>query len=96
MLTIPQIEALRRENPYLYESLRQIVSAVNSMGERLKIDPQPSAQSQAGTTIAAPSAPASLAVTGARGAFSVTIGASPARSPATSDSTPITYLLEAA
>lgn len=99
MLTIPQIEALRRENPYLYESLRQIVSAVNSMGQRLRIDPQPSAQSQAGTTIAAPSAPISLAVTGARGAFTATIGGSPVTSPApgiASDSTPIVYFLEAA
>jgi hypothetical protein len=27
MLTIPQIEALRRQNPYLYEALKQIVAA---------------------------------------------------------------------
>jgi hypothetical protein len=44
MLTIPQIEALRKDNPFLYESLRRIVAAVNSLGLRLNLDPQPPSQ----------------------------------------------------
>ncbi len=79
------------------------MSAVNSIGERLKIDPQPSAQTQAGTTIAPPPAPASLVVTGARGVFSAVLGASPVPPPAGNAgksvapaSTPIFYFLEAA
>jgi len=37
-LTIPQIEALRSSNPHLYEALKQVVSGVNGIGTKTKIN----------------------------------------------------------
>jgi hypothetical protein len=76
MLNIPQIAETRQISPYLYESLNKIVGAVNSLAARVGVDAAPAAQAPAGMSLPAPGAPASLAVTGAAGVFSVTLGAS--------------------
>jgi len=40
MLSVPQIEALKRTNPYLYEALKRIVSGLNAVGviNKLNLD----------------------------------------------------------
>jgi hypothetical protein len=38
VLTVPQVEALRRSNPHLYEALKQIVSGLNAIGVKTKIN----------------------------------------------------------
>jgi hypothetical protein len=73
MLTIPQLQQIEGDNPYLYEALKRIVGAVNSLGSRIGVDPAPAVQSTPGATIAPPPAPAAMQVTGARGTFSVLI-----------------------
>src|SRR5271170_2398729 len=88
MLNIPQIAQTREISPYLYESLNQIVGAVNSLAARVGVDAAPAAQAPAGQSLPAPSAPASLSASAASGAFSVTIGASPGASSA------VLYFLE--
>ena len=44
MLTVPQIEALRRENPFLYEALKRVVAAINKPGTPPQVDPSSGAQ----------------------------------------------------
>ena len=44
MLTVPQIEALRRDSPFLYEALKRIVAAINKPGTLPQVDPSASAQ----------------------------------------------------
>ena len=39
MLTIQQLAKLKSSDPYLYESLRQIVAAVNALGRAIGVDP---------------------------------------------------------
>ena len=76
MLQIPQIAQTRELSPYLYEALQKIVAAVNSLGKRVGVDPVPAAQTATGLNLPAPAAPASIAVTAARGIFSVALAAS--------------------
>jgi hypothetical protein len=65
MLTIPQLARLKSTDPYLYESLRQIVTAVNALGRATGVDPAGSIE---------PPAPiGSLSVTAADGIFDVAI-----------------------
>jgi hypothetical protein len=90
MLTIPQIAQTRQISPYLYESLNQIVGAINSLAARTGVDAAPAAQAPAGQSLPAPAAPASLTVSAASGAFNVTVGASPGATSAA------LYFLEAA
>jgi hypothetical protein len=95
MLTIPQLQQIEGDNPYLYEALKRIVGAVNSLGSRIGVDPAPAVQSVPGETIVPPPAPAAMQVTGARGTFSVLI-APPAGLPAQSAASPlISFFLEA-
>jgi uncharacterized membrane protein YgcG len=75
MLTIPQLKHIEAGDPYLYEALKRIVGAVNSLGTRLGLDPAPATQSTPGQTVAAPPAPGAISVTGARGIFSVALAA---------------------
>jgi hypothetical protein len=44
MLTVPQIEALRRDNPFLYEALKRIVAAINKPGTPPQVDPSSGTQ----------------------------------------------------
>jgi hypothetical protein len=46
MLTIPQLAQIKGRDPYLYESLKQVVGAVNAAG------PAPQASSGSGTATA--------------------------------------------
>ena len=39
MLTIPQLAKIKGTDPYLYESLRQLVAAVNALGRATGVDP---------------------------------------------------------
>ena len=41
MLTIPQLAKLKSRDPYLYESLRQVVAAVNALGRATGAHRQP-------------------------------------------------------
>lgn len=76
MLQIPQIAQTRQISPYLYEALQKIVGAVNSLGARIGVDPVPAPQVATGLNLPAPAAPGSLAVTAARGSFTIALGAS--------------------
>ena len=59
MLSIPQLKHVESRDPYLYEALKRIVGAVNSLGQRLKMDPAPAPQAPAGAHLAPPGALAS-------------------------------------
>jgi hypothetical protein len=78
MLQIPQLKNVEQSDPYLYEALKRIVGAINSLGARLKVDPLPSAQTPPGQTMSPPPAPAAVAVTPSQGAFGVLVSAPPA------------------
>ncbi len=49
MLRVPQLKKLQQEEPYLYEALQKIVGAVNSLGNRVGVDPAPASGSPPGT-----------------------------------------------
>jgi hypothetical protein len=34
MLTVPQLEAVRADDPLVYEALKRVVAAINSLGQR--------------------------------------------------------------
>jgi len=65
VLNIPQLKKIQTEDPYLYETLKKIVAAINSLAHRAGID----------TTgaVATPSPIASLTVAAANGYFDVAI-----------------------
>src|SRR3954462_13542878 len=66
MLTIQQLAKLKGTNPYLYESLRQIVAAVNALGRATGVDPADSVEPPApvgGLSVAAADGIVDLAVT---------------------------------
>lgn len=65
MLTIAQIAPLKNRDPYLYETLAQIVSAVNSTSQRAGVD--------SSTPSPAPTPIASLNVQAANGWFDLAI-----------------------
>jgi hypothetical protein len=65
MLTIPQLAKIKGTDPYLYESLRQLVAAVNALGRATGVDPSGS--------IATPDPIGSLAVAAADGIFDLAI-----------------------
>jgi hypothetical protein len=65
MLTVAQLAPLRNRDPYLYETLVRIVSAVNSTSQRAGVDPS--------TPAPAPSPIASLNVHAANGWFDLSI-----------------------
>ena len=65
MLTIAQLARLKTADPYLYESLRQIVAAVNALGRATGVDPAGS--------IEPPSPIGGLSVAAADGIFDVAI-----------------------
>jgi hypothetical protein len=90
MLSIPQLKQIEIRDPYAYEVFKRIVAAINSLGQRVGIDPIPSVQAVTGKHLPPPGVPAALSVTAARGVFSVSLTA-PAGS-----TTPIFYFLEAA
>jgi hypothetical protein len=90
MLTVPQLEAVRADDPLVYEALKSVVAAVNSLGQRLNVDPHPASASTSGMNLPPPAPPASIAVTGARGVFSVALA------PGAGNTTPISYFVEAA
>jgi hypothetical protein len=65
MLTIQQLAKLKSSDPYLYESLRQIIAAVNALGRATGVDPAGSIE---------PPAPiGGLSVAAADGIFDVAI-----------------------
>jgi len=41
MLRVPQLKKVQSEDPYLYEALKKIVGAVNSLGQKVGVDPAP-------------------------------------------------------
>jgi hypothetical protein len=66
MLTIPQLAKIKGTDPYLYESLTQIVAAVNALGRATGVDPAGSIASPApigGLTVAAADGIFDLAIT---------------------------------
>jgi hypothetical protein len=65
MLNIPQLAQIKSRDPYLYESLKQVVGAVNSIGRATGVDPSGS--------IGAPSTIGSVSVTAADGIFDIAI-----------------------
>lgn len=71
MLTVAQLAPLKNGDPYLYETLVKIVSAVNATSQRAGVDPS--------TPSPAPSPVASLTVRASNGWFDLSI-ADPANS----------------
>jgi hypothetical protein len=65
MLTITQLARIKGTDPYLYESLRQVVAAVNALGRATGVDPAGS--------IEPPSPIGGLSVVAADGIFDVSI-----------------------
>ena len=65
MLKIPQLAQIKGRDPYLYESLTQVVSAVNSLGRATGVDPVGS--------IAAPAQIGGVNVVAADGIFDLAI-----------------------
>jgi hypothetical protein len=65
MLTVAQLAPLKDRDPYLYETLVKIVSAVNSTSQRAGVDPS--------TPAPAPPSVASLTVSAANGWFDLAI-----------------------
>src|SRR5436305_63095 len=65
MLNVPQLAQIKSRDPYVYESLKQLIAAVNAIGRATGVDP-------AGT-IAAPAQIGSISVTAADGMFDIAI-----------------------
>jgi hypothetical protein len=65
MLTIPQLAPIKDRDPYLYEALTKIVSAVNTTSQNAGVDPS--------TPSPAPSNIASMSIQAANGWFDVAI-----------------------
>jgi hypothetical protein len=65
MLNIPQLAKIKGSDPYLYESLRQVVSAINSLGQATGVDPAGS--------IAAPVPVGAISVAASDGIFDIAI-----------------------
>src|ERR1700736_4655524 len=65
MLTVAQLAPLKDRDPYLYETLTRIVSAVNATSQRAGVDPSVPAP--------APSPIASLSVQASNGWFDISI-----------------------
>ncbi|MBS1842464.1 MAG: hypothetical protein JSS69_08350 [Acidobacteria bacterium] len=65
MLTVAQLAPLKNRDPYLYETMVKIVSAVNSASQRAGVDPS--------SPSPAPSAIASLTVRASNGWFDLSI-----------------------
>jgi len=65
MLNIPQLAQVKARDPYVYESLQQIVSAINSLGRATGVDPSGS--------ITAPSAIGAISVLATGGIFDIAI-----------------------
>ena len=65
MLTVAQLAPLKNRDPYLYETMVKIVSAVNATGQRAGVDPS--------TPSPAPSQIASLTVRAANSWFDISI-----------------------
>lgn len=65
MLSIPQVEKFRKQDPYLHETLTQIISAINSLARQVGADPVGVA--------AAPPSIAALGATASNGQVNVQI-----------------------
>jgi hypothetical protein len=65
MLNVPQLAQIKGRDPYLYESLKQVVGAVNAIGRATGVDPAGS--------IAAPASIGSVSVAAADGIFDLAI-----------------------
>src|SRR5215472_15982451 len=65
MLTVAQLAPLKDRDPYLYETLTKIVSAVNATSQRSGVDPA--------TPSPAPSSVASISVQASNGWFDIAI-----------------------
>src|SRR5438874_2633174 len=65
MLTVAQLAPLKDRDPYLYETLTKIVSALNATSQRSGVDPS--------TPAPAPSPIASIAVQASNGWFDISI-----------------------
>jgi hypothetical protein len=65
MLTVPQLAQIKGRDPYLYESLTQVVGAVNALGRATGVDPAGS--------IAAPDPIGGLSVAAADGIFDIAL-----------------------
>ena len=65
MLNIPQLAQVKARDPYVYESLQQIVNAINALGRATGVDPSGS--------IAQPDPIGGISVLAANGIFDIAI-----------------------
>jgi hypothetical protein len=90
MLSLANLSYLTIDDPVLYDWLDGLVGAFNQLQQQVGVDAVPAAQTAANQALPAPNAPASIAVSAARGTFNVTIGTSAGAAPG------IQYFLEIA
>lgn len=90
MLNLAGLSYLTIDDPVLYDWLDGLVGAFNQLQQQVGVDTAAAPQTAANQALPAPGAPASIAVSAARGAFNITIGASPGAAPG------IQYFLEIA
>jgi uncharacterized membrane protein YgcG len=90
MLSLANLSYLTIDDPVLYDWLDGLVGAFNQLQQQVGVDAAPAAQTAANQALPAPNAPASIAVSAARGTFNVTIGTSAGAAPG------IQYFLEIA
>jgi hypothetical protein len=90
MLNLANLSYLTIDDPVLYDWLDGLVGAFNQLQQQVGIDTAPAAQTAANQALPAPRAPASIAVSAARGTFNITIGNSPGAAPG------VQYFLEIA
>lgn len=81
MLTTTPLGYLAIDDPVLYDWLNSLTGAFNQLQQQVGVDATPAAQTPAGQALPVPAAPASLAVSAARGTFNITIGASKGAAP---------------
>jgi len=90
MLSIPQLKQIEIRDPYVYEAFKRVVAAVNQLSRQVGIDAVPAVQTGTSQALPSPAAPATIAVSAARGTFNIAIGASPGAAPG------VQYFLEVA
>lgn len=77
MLTIQQLQKIKNDDPYSYESFQKIVTALNRGLGLAGIDPMPAAQTDAATAIPPPAPPSGISVT-VVGSLAIVILSAPA------------------
>jgi hypothetical protein len=74
-LFVPEIEAVRDQDPLLYTALQKIVAGISKVAKSVAVNPSPAGAAQ--TSVPAPEPPLALVVTATAGVFQVLITPNP-------------------